>query len=299
MTAGAGAAVSVRAAVAAAADQLAAAGVASPGHDARALAAHALGIEVADLVGVGDWGAAEARYRRLVQRRAGRTPLQHLVGRAPFRHLDLAVGPGVFVPRPETELLVDWVLGAASDGALCVDLCAGSGALGLALAQELAGSRVHLVERSAGAFGWLARNAEARAAAGDPPVELHLADAATALPQLDGRVDVVVSNPPYLTPEEVAGLEPEVRDGDPWEALVAGATGLEALAVVVSAAGRLLRPGGLLVMEHADRHGALAVDLVRAAGGSAAGGSAAGGWVDVADHPDLAGWDRFVTAVRR
>lgn len=223
----------------------------------------------------------------LLSARAARVPLQHLIGSTGFRYLDLDVGPGVFVPRPETELLVDAVLNAIrdTDRPLVVDLGAGSGAIGLSVAHEHPTATVHLVERSAAAFEWLERNA--RNANGRARVHLHLADLNNAPASLDGTVDVVVSNPPYVPLYERDLVDPEVRDHDPGEALWAGDDGLDVVRRVVARATVLLRPGGRLVVEHSDRHGELAPNLLSTAG-----------FVDVTDHDDLTGRPRFAVGVK-
>ncbi|EIV95810.1 peptide chain release factor N(5)-glutamine methyltransferase [Frankia sp. QA3] len=288
-----GAAVTLAARLAQATERLRAAGVASPRADAEQLAAFALGISRARLVGVDDLPARAAeRFDELVGRRARREPLQHLTGLAGFRYLDLAVGPGVFVPRPETESVVGWAIAALPSlpaGPVCVDLCAGSGAIALSLAGEVPGARVHAVEVDPAALGWLRRNV----AASGLPVTVHEADVTAAptasLARLAGAVDLVVSNPPYLPDADRDEVEPEVGEHDPPRALWGGADGLDVVRAVVALAARLLRPGGLLVVEHADGHGAAAPGLLRADGR----------WVDVADHPDLAGRDRFVSGRRR
>jgi release factor glutamine methyltransferase len=265
------------------------AGVGSPRHDAEALLAHLLGCSRGDLLLLREiTPEAEDAYRALLRRRAGREPLQHILGSAAFRHVEVAVGPGVFIPRPETEL----VAGAAIAEALAiaraggrpvvVDLCSGSGAIALAVADEAPMAEVHAVERSAVACGWLVRNA-----AGSR-VHVHQADAADALPDLDGTVDVVVSNPPYVPESDRPRMDPETLRHDPAEALWGGGMdGLEVPGVVIEAAARLLRPGGLLVLEHADGQGA----AVRALLG-------AHPWTEAATHRDLAGRDRFATARR-
>lgn len=246
---------------------LADAGISSAEHDARVLVRHAAdnAVPLADLVAA----------------RAARVPLQHLTGTAGFRYLDIAVGPGVFVPRPETELLVDAVLGALDGVAapLVVDLCAGSGAIGLSVAREHPHAVVHLVERSPTAYQWLARNAAAY-----DRVHLHHADLAAAPVGVDGTVDVVVANPPYVPLDERDLVDPEVRDHDPAEALWAGADGLAVIRRVVDRALILLRPGGTLVVEHSDRHDRSAPVLLEAAG-----------LLEVRDHPDLTGRSRFST----
>ena len=274
---------------------LAQAEVDSPRVDVEELAAHVLGVRRGQLLLRTELDEAQAdRLDGLVAERARRVPLQHLVGRAGFRHLELEVGPGVFVPRPETESVVQWAVDAlarmrAEEGVtapLLVDLCTGSGTIALALANEVPGAVVHAVEQSPEALEWAKRNADIRTGAGDPPVTLHLADAADALPELDGAVDLVASNPPYVGTAEAHIPDPEVLDHDPGIALWAGEDGLDIVRVVEATARRLLRPGGLVVVEHSDRQGESAPALFRAAGG----------WADVAGHRDLAGRDRFVTA---
>ncbi|QAY68821.1 peptide chain release factor N(5)-glutamine methyltransferase [Xylanimonas protaetiae] len=249
---------------------LAAAGVPSPRVDAEVLLAHVLGVSRGALASLlvldrplPDDGAADA-FAALVGRRASREPLQHLTGTAPFRHVELAVGPGVFVPRPETEevaqVAIDEALKVveARGSAVVVDLCTGSGAIALAVATEVPGARVHAVELDAAAHAWAARNL---AGSG---VDLVRGDARTALHALDGTVDVVVSNPPYV-PSDAVPRDPEVARHDPAVALYGlGADGLEVPRGVTAAAGRLLRPGGLYVMEHAEVQDAAARAMVDA-----------------------------------
>jgi release factor glutamine methyltransferase len=262
--------------VRAAAAQLRAAGVDSAEHDARALARHA------ETTGVD--------FHDLVTRRAARVPLQHLVGSTGFRYLELDVGPGVFVPRPETEVVVDAVLTeiAGRDSPLVVDLCAGAGSIGFAVAHEHLGAVVHLVERDPDAFAWLLRNRPdgTESAAGER-IHLHLGDAAEALTELDGTVDVVASNPPYVADSERDLIEPEVRDHDPDLALFAGPDGLDVIRVVAARSWQLLKPGGFVAIEHSDRQGESVPALLRDAG-----------WLDVADHDDLTRRPRFSTARR-
>ncbi|MGY1630454.1 peptide chain release factor N(5)-glutamine methyltransferase [Geodermatophilus sp. SYSU D01186] len=274
-----------------AARRLADAGVESPRVDAELLLAHVVGVPRTGLLtldAVAD--DAATRFDGLLDLRASRVPLQHLTGRAPFRHLELAVGPGVFVPRPETELLVEWALGrlAGVVEPLVVDLGAGSGAIALSIAHEHRTARVLAVERDAGAIEWTRHNAAARAAAGDPPVEVLGGDMTSPqlLTDLDGRVDLVVSNPPYV-PDD-ARVPREVADHDPPLALWGGPDGLDVVRGLLRTAARLLRPGGHLGIEHADQQGSALPALVRAQGG----------FDDVADHGDLAGRPRFTTARR-
>ncbi|ROS78476.1 peptide chain release factor N(5)-glutamine methyltransferase [Cellulomonas sp. PhB143] len=291
-----------------AARDLAQAGVPSPRVDAELLLAHAAGtardaVRHAALLGrdLGSLATAGgpspddvvARLAALVARRAAREPLQHLTGLAPFRHLELAVGPGVFVPRPETEEVARVAIDESAavvrrtGTALVADLCTGSGAVALAVATEVPGTVVHAVELDAAAHGWARRNVDAVAARTGARVALVRGDARTALRGLDGRCDVVVSNPPYVPPDAVP-RDPEVAHHDPAVALYGlGADGLEVPRGVAAAAARLLRPGGLLVMEHAEVQSAAARRLVADAG-----------FVDVATVADLTGRDRMVVARR-
>jgi release factor glutamine methyltransferase len=258
------------------------AGVPSPRHDAEQLAAAALGTTRSRLHASAFFTPEQyAAFSASVARRESREPLQHIVGTAPFRHLELAVGPGVFVPRPETEVVVGAALEALPPAGVVVDLCAGSGAIALSIASERPDAVVHAVERDERAFAWLRRNADA---APGRRVSLHLADAADALPQLDGTVDVVVSNPPYVRLGRE--LEPEVAAYDPAVSLWGGEDGLDVVRVVERTAARLLRPGGFVAIEHEDTHGELAPALL----------AATGAWTGIVDHPDLAGRARFVTA---
>jgi release factor glutamine methyltransferase len=287
--------VSVLAAVADAAAVLAAAGVASPRHDAEELAGHVLAVPRSRLALAGALtGAQRARYADLIDQRASRVPLQHLTGVAGFRRLELSVGPGVFVPRPETEVLAGWAIAAlqaalsAVPDPLVVDLCAGSGAVALALAQEVPGARVHAVEVDPQALAWAQRNVAARMAAGDRPVTLHRGDVSDPdlLAELAGAVDLVTANPPYIPVG--ATVEPEVAEHDPPAALWGGPDGLDTMRAVERTAARLLRPAGLVAVEHADLQGAAVPALF----------TRTGRWVGVADHADLAGRPRFTTARR-
>jgi release factor glutamine methyltransferase len=277
----------LRAAVEAATDRLAQAGVPSPRFDAEELAAHALGVERRELWAVTSLGDAGEAFAAYVDRRAAREPLQHITGRAFFRHLELAVGPGVFVPRPETELVAEAAIAAtraATSGdrpPVVVDLCTGSGAIALAVATEVPGSVVHAVEADPDAFAWAARNC---AGSG---VDLRLGDMADSFHDLDGEVDVVVANPPYI-PVGAVVRDPEVAAHDPSLALWSGTDGLDAMRVVEQVAARLLRPGGTVVAEHADLQGSSAPEVFRHTAC----------WVDLEDHADLAGRDRYLTATR-
>lgn len=276
----------------AATDVLTAAEVPSPRHDAEALAAHVLGVERGALLAQPDPDDSFApRFGELVRRRASREPLQHLTGLAPFRHLTLQVGPGVFIPRPETELTagvaVDEARAVVEAGRVpvVVDLFAGSGAIAISVATEVRPVMVHAVEREDDAVAWLRRNAAGNS------VIVHRDDVALvaerSLSMLLGQVDVVAANPPYI-PADATIRDPEVAEHDPPAALWSGADGLDAMRVLAEAAARLLRPGGLLVAEHADVQGEAAPEVFRRHGS----------WAEVADHPDLAGRPRYVTARR-
>ena len=214
--------------------------------------------------------AQRVKFERAVSQRLSRIPLQHITGRAAFRRIELDVGPGVFIPRPETELVAEAGIRflRENEGGVAVDLCAGSGALGLSLAIEAPGTTVYLVEMDEKAVEWTRRNVEglgsAVAQVGSRVEVIHgdageVADSGGALIKLLDGVDVVVSNPPYI-PESMIPREVEVRDHDPAIALFAGPDGLDVIRRVVRTAALLLRPGGLLAIEHADVQGAEAPD---------------------------------------
>jgi release factor glutamine methyltransferase len=215
--------------------------------------------------------------------------LQHLTGSVAFRYIELEVGPGVFVPRPETESVVQWAVDAIAEEGwarpVLADLCTGSGTIAFALANEVPGATVHAVERDADALLWTRRNAANRVAAGDPEVQLHLGSVEESLLGMDGRFDLVASNPPYVATHEAHLPDPEVIEHDPEIALFAGEDGLDVIRLVEQAARRLLKPGGLVVVEHSDRQGRSAPAIFEQTG-----------WVEVADHQDLTRRDRFVTA---
>jgi len=278
----------LRSAVRAATARLAEAGIASAESDAVVLAAHALGSTVGDVRKAMVLGAAApAAYEELVEARASRLPLQHLTGRAGFRGLELEVGPGVFVPRPETEVVAGLAIDAAraaGEAPVVVDLCTGSGAIALSVKDEVPAAQVYAVELSELAHAWAVRNRERTGL----DVQVRLGDATAAFGELDGSVDVVVSNPPYI-PLGAVPVDPEVREHDPEVALYGGSEdGLATPLAVAARAGALLRPGGVLVMEHADTQGeSLPAALV-----------ATGRWRDVRDEPDLTGRPRATVAVR-
>ena len=258
-------------------------GIDTPRVDAELLLAHTLGVSRNRLVLLDAVpGLAAARFTAVLDRRAAREPLQHITGSAPFRGIDVAVGPGVFVPRPETELLVDAVLPVltGADEPVVVDLCAGSGALALAIADEVPAAAVYAVEGCADALVWLQRNATDR-------VHVVAADVRRPLlPELCGRVSAVVSNPPYVPDATVVAAE--VRR-DPSAAVFAGADGLRLIPAVIARAAELLRPGGVLAVEHDDTQADAVPALLHAGGG----------WVGIEDHHDLAGRPRYALAVRR
>jgi len=268
--------------VASAAARLDAAGVPSPEHDAAELLAHVLGTDRARLALVDDVPpSAQERYDGLVARRAQREPLQHLTGEAWFRHVRLEVGPGVFTPRPETELLAGWAIDQVHDDPdVVVDLCTGSGAIARAIVDERPQAVVHAVELDELAHGYAARNLAGTG------VDLRLGDAFTAFDDLLGQVHVVVCNPPYVPLEAWESVAPEARDHDPHLALFSGQDGLDSIRRLAVRGAQLLRPGGVVGVEHADVQG----DSVPAIF------AATGRWVDVRDHHDLAGRARFTTA---
>jgi release factor glutamine methyltransferase len=281
---------SLAAVLRAAAQRLADAGVPDPLVDSELLAGHVLGLgrgEVQAAAVRGDRPSAEhlRELEALIERRAGREPLQHITGTAPFRHLELAVGPGVFVPRPETETVVqhaiDALLGDSDPEPIAVDLGTGSGAIALAMATEVPHARVFAAELSPDAHAWASKNV-----AGVPNVTLVLGDLADAFPDLDGTVAVVASNPPYV-PDAAVPRDPEVRLFDPALALFGGEDGLDVVRILSTTALRLLRPGGLLVIEHGELQGGDIRDLLMR-----------DGWRAAATHRDLTLRDRATTALR-
>ncbi|WP_122260973.1 peptide chain release factor N(5)-glutamine methyltransferase [Ornithinimicrobium cerasi] len=279
----------------AAAARLAAAGVPSPAVDAELLLAHVLRRDLADLrrarllgepLPDGEHGATATAYQGLVARRAARVPLQHLTGTAHFAGLDLSVGPGVFVPRPETEVMVELALSALEgiERPTVVDLCTGSGAVALALASRRPDSRVGAVELSVEAHRYAAANVRSTGLG----VDLRLGPAQESFGDWAGEVHVVTSNPPYIPPGAVP-VDVEVREHDPELALYGGGEdGLDIPREVAARAADLLRTGGVLLMEHADVQGrTLPATLM-----------ATGDWASVEDHRDLAGLPRVTRAVR-
>ena len=275
-----------------ASERLARVGVPDPVVDAELLLGHVLGagrgaVQAAAIRGAGIDSVASAGLERLIDRRATREPLQHIIGTAPFRHLELRVGPGVFVPRPETEMVaqlaIDALAAAASPSPIAVDLGTGSGAIALALATEVPHARVHAAENSVDAFVWTEENFRA---VGADNARLAFVDLADAFPELNGTVSVLVSNPPYV-PDAAIPRDPEVRFFDPPEALYGGEDGLDVVRVLSGVGLRLLHPGGTIVLEHGEWQGEPIRDLLTAAG-----------WRAAATHPDLTMRDRATTAIR-
>jgi release factor glutamine methyltransferase len=274
--------------------RLAAAGVPTPDVDAALLVGFVLGasrgrVQALAIAEAPLEASAAGRIRELAERRAAREPLQHITGTAAFRQLELAVGPGVFVPRPETEGVVQFAIDAlrasATPEPLAVDLGSGSGAIALSMAVEVPHARVWGVEKSADAFPWTSRNFASSGAANATLVAGDMADPAL-LAELDGTVDVVISNPPYV-PDAAIPRDPEVRLFDPAMALYGGEDGLDLVRALSQTALRLAHPGGLLVIEHGELQG----EAIR-------GILAADGWRAAATHPDLTGRDRATTALR-
>ncbi|MHA7281786.1 peptide chain release factor N(5)-glutamine methyltransferase [Arthrobacter sp. TMS2-4] len=264
--------------------QLRAAGVPSPRVDAELLAAHLLGVSRGRLRALALMGSAvPVGFQALVDERARRVPLQHLTGVAYFRRIELSVGPGVFVPRPETEtvaqLVIDRALGLAAPR--IVDLGTGSGAIAAAVADEVPGADVYAVELSDLALAWAGPNLARYG------VQLVQGDLATALPEHDGTFDIVVSNPPYI-PAGAVPHEPEVAEHDPRMALYGGgADGLELPRAAAASAARLLKPGGCFVMEHAEVQAPWVSAFLERTGL----------WTAVSTHQDLTGRDRATSAV--
>ncbi|MGJ9414209.1 peptide chain release factor N(5)-glutamine methyltransferase [Aeromicrobium sp. CF4.19] len=261
--------------------ELTTAGVPSPRVDAELLLSHVTGVPRGMLTTRAHPHEMQRRtYLEMIAARARRVPLQHITGSAAFRYVDLEVGPGVFVPRPETEELAGWAIERAMtvDAPVVVDLCTGSGAIALSVVHEVPQARVHAVELDASAHGWAERNLLGTG------VDLRLGDAFEAFGDLDGAVDVVVCNPPYIPLDAWESVAPEARDHDPSLALWSGDDGLDAMRALELVAWRLLRPGGVVGAEHADAQGesAPAVFVPR--------------WRDVRDHADLSGRPRYVTA---
>jgi release factor glutamine methyltransferase len=273
------------------------AGVSSPQVDAQLLLAHTIGVECSQLLTAGSLTSQQKLdFEALVTRRANREPLQHLTGVAHFRHISLAVGPGVFVPRPETELLVEAAIAhlkTIPQPRLAADLCAGSGAIALSLAIEVPGTTVHAVELSDDAVKWLTRNViehSAQLEAAGSQVIVHHGNAGNRdlLAEFAGKFAAVVSNPPYI-PNAMIPRDPEARDHDPAIALFSGDDGLTAARDIVLVAGEALTAGGFFGMEHADVQGESVPSLLN---------DMTGIWSQVKDNQDYNKLPRFTTALR-
>ncbi len=282
---------SLRSSILAATEVLRQAGVPNADVDAQELAGHLLGVSRTRLGLTPLVEPAWVReYQELVARRAERIPLQYLLGTVQFGRARIAVGPGVFVPRPETESLVQWALQTIADlpSPTVVDLCAGSGAIALALSAARPDARVIAVERSDAALSWARRNVVSHVDAGGSQVELRGGDIfdQRLMADLDAAVDLVTANPPYVP--DGTPVEPEVADHDPAEAVFGGPDGLRLIKPLISVAAGLLKVGGVLAIEHDASQGESVPDLLRARRVL----------TDVADHDDLAGRPRFVTATR-
>ena len=264
---------------------LASAGIDSAEVDAQLLAAHVLGISKGELQAklfldpdISEFEQIEALFLK----RSERIPLQHLTGVAYFRNLTLQVGPGVFIPRPETEGVVDLALQALTDGGVAVDLCTGSGAIAISIATERPSSKVYAWELNPDSEPWLRKNLRGN-------VELVMGDIADdhkLWDELAGTVDVVISNPPYI-PTWAVPKDLEVQLHDPAMALYGGEDGMDIIRVVSRRAMQLMKPGGYLVVEHADTQGQLVADLFKT-----------DGWQNIQIHQDLTNRDRSVSATK-
>ena len=279
--------------IAKAASEFEAAGIESPQVDAELIAANLFKMSRGELQArlvVGEVDLTDqqlAEFQSFVSRRAAREPLQHLTGEAHFRNITLKVGKGVFVPRPETEfvtgLAIDDVISRNLAEPVVVDLCAGSGAIGLAIAAELSNARVYGVEKSEEAISFTRAN---YAAIAPNNASIALGDMADAFEDLNGSVDFVISNPPYI-PSDMVPIYPEVALHDPALALYGGSDGLDLIHVVSAVAKRLLKPGGGLAIEHADMQAEQVRQLLLN-----------DGWRLVQTHKDFNGRDRAATAIR-
>ncbi|BBY59849.1 peptide chain release factor N(5)-glutamine methyltransferase [Mycolicibacterium sarraceniae] len=263
---------------------LAEAGIDSARTDAELLAAHLVGVNRGRLAAIDEPDADFfTRYDEVIGARRSRIPLQHLTGSAAFGPLELRVGPGVFIPRPETEALLEWAMAQSLPAhPLIVDLCTGSGALAVALATHWPRARVIAVDDDATALDYARRNAESTT------VELVQADVTVPglLTELRGSVDLVVSNPPYIPAGAV--LDPEVADHDPAHALFGGTDGMAVIVPIASLAGDWLKPGGLFAVEHDDSTSDYTVETI----------SSTRVFTSITPRRDLAGRPRFVTACR-
>jgi release factor glutamine methyltransferase len=269
-------------------DKLTSAGVTSPSVDAELLGCFVLGIERSELtmLSLREELFPEDKifqFETAVARRVKREPLQHITGLAPFRHLELHVGPGVFIPRPETEQLVELAIESIKkiEKPLVVDLCSGSGAIAISLATELEGSRVFSVELSEQAFEFLSNNYQKY---GLDTKSAKNEDLANAFDELEAQVDLVISNPPYI-PDSAVPVDLEVQLHEPSLALYGGEDGLDVIRRISDRALYLLKPSGLLLLEHADTQAQAVSQLLLNQG-----------WQEVISSQDLAGKDRMISA---
>ena len=277
-------------ALALASEKLSAAGVPSPQADATWLLCHILETDRSDLltrITFNQELAAEQLDAFLValSRREKREPLQHITGKAAFRSLELSVGPGVFIPRPETEQVVQYAIDYLRQlprPGFAIDLGTGSGAIAIAMAVEVPQTKVYAVELSQAAFDYAAKNIEANLAA----VELRLGAMQEVVSDLVGGLDVVISNPPYI-PDSAIPIDPEVRNFDPELALYGGEDGLDVIRDISGIAAALLRAGGLLVLEHAESQSDAIRELLLN-----------DGWLSVSAFQDATMRYRTITAIR-
>ena len=265
------------------------AGVISATVDAELITCFCLGIsrsELSLMVATNQEFPQESldKFQLALARRVARQPLQHITGTAPFRHLELKVGPGVFTPRPETEQVVGFAMEKIANfqSPLIVDLCSGSGAIAISLATETSGSKVFAVEKSEEAFVYLLQNA---ASYGLSEENLRNEDLQNSLTELDGQVDLVISNPPYI-PNDATPIDLEVQLHEPSMSLYGGVDGLDVIRQISIRAKNLLKSGGLLVLEHADSQSSAIGKLLLA-----------GGWLEIEARADLAGKERMISAV--
>jgi release factor glutamine methyltransferase len=271
-------------------DKFSVAGILSPSFDAEALGCFILKLDKSELalLAIDNQGLTESKlsdFLEVVQRREKREPLQHIIGLAPFRHLELEVGPGVFIPRPETEQLVDLAINKIQilDTPVIVDLCSGSGAIAISLKTEVVSSTIYAVELSTDAFAFLTRNYQKY---GLDTKNLRNENLTSALEELGGSVDLVISNPPYI-PDAAVPIDLEVKLHDPSIALYGGEDGLDVIRQISTRALFLLRPGGQLVLEHANTQAPAIGELLLSQG-----------WQEIVSSQDLTGKDRMISAVR-
>ena len=265
------------------------AGVISATVDAELITCYCLGIsrsELSLMVATNQEFPKDSmdHFQLALARRVDRQPLQHITGTAPVRHLALKVGPGVFTPRPETEQVVGFAMEKIANlqSPVIVDLCSGSGAIAISLATEVLGSKVFAVEKSKEAFGYLLQNAASYGLVDD---YLRNEDLQDSLTELDGQVDLVISNPPYI-PNDAIPIDLEVQLHEPSMSLYGGVDGLDVIRQISIRAKKLLKSGGLLVLEHADSQSSAIGKLLLA-----------GGWLEIETRADLAGKERMISAI--